>query len=42
VGVENLFDRRYAGSVVINATRSRFFEPGLPRRFTVVVRLQAE
>lgn len=42
VGVENLFDRRYASSVVINATRSRFFEPGLPRRFTVVLRLQAE
>lgn len=36
--VENLFDRRYAGAVVINATRARFFEPGLPRRLSMVVR----
>jgi len=42
LGIENMFDRRYAGSVVINATRSRYFEPGLPRRFTFVMRLQAE
>lgn len=42
VGVENLFDRRYAGSVVINATRARFFEPGLPRRLTFVMRVRAE
>ena len=42
VGIENMFDRRYAGSVVINATRSRFFEPGLPRRLTFVMRIQAE
>ena len=41
VGIENVFDRRYAGSVVINATRSRYFEPGLPRRFTFVMRVQA-
>jgi iron complex outermembrane recepter protein len=32
LSVENLFDRRYASSLVINATRNRFFEPGLPRR----------
>jgi iron complex outermembrane recepter protein len=38
VAVENLFDRRYAGSLVLNATRNRFFEPGLPRRLTVLVR----
>ncbi len=38
IGVENVFDRRYAGSVVINATRSRYFEPGLPRRLTFVMR----
>ena len=42
LGIENMFDRRYAGSVVINATRSRFFEPGLPRRLTFVMRIQAE
>jgi iron complex outermembrane receptor protein len=27
VGVQNLFDRRYVGSVVINAARGRYFEP---------------
>ncbi len=32
VAVENLFDRRYANSLVLNATRNRYFEPGLPRR----------
>ncbi len=42
VGIENVFDRRYAGSVVINATRSRFFEPGLPRRLTFMLRLQGD
>lgn len=41
-GVENIFDRRYASSVVINATRSRYFEPGLPRRLTFVMRVHAE
>ena len=37
VSVENLFDRRYASSLVINATRNRFFEPGLPRRLTFLM-----
>lgn len=32
VGVDNIFDRRFASSVVVNATRGRYFEPGLPRR----------
>jgi iron complex outermembrane receptor protein len=32
VGVDNLFDRRYASAIVANATRGRFFEPGAPRR----------
>lgn len=32
VGVDNVFDRRFASSVVVNATRGRYFEPGLPRR----------
>jgi iron complex outermembrane receptor protein len=41
-GVENLFDRRHAGSVVVNATRGRFFEPGPVRRVTLAVRLAAE
>lgn len=38
-GVENLFDRRYASSVVVNATRSRFYEPGGRRRVYVGLRL---
>lgn len=38
-GVDNLFDRRYAASVVINATRGRFYEPGLPRRLWLAVRI---
>jgi iron complex outermembrane receptor protein len=42
LGVENLFDRRHAGSVVVNATRGRFFEPGPLRRLTLAVRLAAE
>lgn len=37
VSIENLFDRRYASSLVINATRNRFFEPGLPRRLTFLM-----
>jgi iron complex outermembrane receptor protein len=32
IGVDNLFDRRFVTSVVINATRGRYFEPGLRRR----------
>ena len=40
IGVENLFDRRYAGSLVVNATRGRFFEPGLPRRFTMALHIR--
>ena len=39
LAIENLFDRRYASSLVINATRNRFFEPGLPRRVSFVTRL---
>lgn len=42
VGVDNLFDRRFATSVVINATRSRYFEPGLGRRVFVSARLSGQ
>jgi iron complex outermembrane receptor protein len=31
VGVDNVFDRRYAANLVTNATRGRFFEPGAGR-----------
>jgi iron complex outermembrane receptor protein len=40
VSVENAFDRRYASSLVLNATRNRYFEPGLPRRFSFVLRMR--
>lgn len=40
VSLENAFDRRHASSLVINATRNRFFEPGLPRRLTFLTSLQ--
>ncbi len=38
VGIDNVFDRRYASSVVVNATRNRYFEPGLVRRVYLAVR----
>ncbi|MFC3147309.1 TonB-dependent receptor family protein [Piscinibacterium candidicorallinum] len=37
--VDNLTDRRYAGSVIVNEANGRFFEPGLPRRVSGAVRL---
>ena len=37
-GVDNVFDRTYASAVVINATRSRYFEPGVGRRVFVALR----
>lgn len=39
VGIENLFDRRFASSVVVNATRGRYFEPGVSRRVFVALKL---
>jgi iron complex outermembrane receptor protein len=42
LSIENLFDRRYASSLVVNATRNRFFEPGLPRRVSLVVQVRWE
>lgn len=40
VSLENAFDRRHATSLVINATRNRFFEPGLRRRLVFLTSLQ--
>jgi iron complex outermembrane receptor protein len=40
LALENVFDRRYASSLVLNATRNRYFEPGLPRRVSVTVRVR--
>jgi iron complex outermembrane receptor protein len=31
VRLDNVFDRTYAGSVIVNESNRRFFEPGLPR-----------
>lgn len=39
LAVENLTDARYATSVVINATRGRSFEPGLPRRVALLMQV---
>jgi iron complex outermembrane receptor protein len=41
-GIDNIFDRRYAQSVVTNATRERFFEPGLVRRAYVGMTVRAQ
>jgi iron complex outermembrane receptor protein len=38
VGVDNVFDRHYATSVIVNATRNRYFEPGLVRRGYIALR----
>ncbi len=40
-GIDNVFDRRYASSVVVNATRGRSFEPGTTRRAFVGLRVTA-
>jgi iron complex outermembrane recepter protein len=33
--VDNLFDRSYAGSVIVNEGNARYFEPASGRQFTV-------
>lgn len=33
--VDNLFDRRYAGSVIVNEANGRYFEPGAGRGFSL-------
>ena len=38
--VDNLFDRAYVGSVIVNDGNSRFFEPGSPRSGLVSLRWQ--
>ena len=37
--VDNLFGRRYAGSVIVNDGNARYFEPGAPRTALVGMRL---
>lgn len=38
--VDNLFDRRYAGSVIVNDANGRFFEPGTPRSVLLALRVR--
>jgi iron complex outermembrane recepter protein len=33
--VDNLFDRRYAGSVIVNEGNARYFEPAPGRNYTL-------
>lgn len=33
--IDNLFDRRHAGSVIVNEGNGRYFEPGAPRTWTL-------
>jgi iron complex outermembrane recepter protein len=35
--IDNLSDRRHAGSVIVNDGNNRFFEPGLGRTFSAGV-----
>lgn len=37
--VDNLFDRRYAGSVIVNESNGRYFEPGAPRAYLLALRV---
>jgi iron complex outermembrane receptor protein len=37
VRVDNLTDRRYAGSVIVNEGNGRFYEPAPGRTFTLKV-----
>ena len=39
VRVDNLEDKRYAGSVIVNDANGRFFETGAPRAWLVALRL---
>jgi len=41
VRIDNVFDRRYVGSVMVNAARGRFYEPAPQRNFFAGVRAQA-
>mgnify|MGYP000016364002 CR=1 FL=1 len=41
VGIDNLSDRRTVGSVIVNQASGQYFEPGLPRRWMLGMRLVA-
>jgi iron complex outermembrane receptor protein len=37
--VDNVFDRRYAGSVIVNDANGRYFETGTPRAYLLALRI---
>ncbi|HZF80936.1 MAG TPA: TonB-dependent receptor, partial [Rubrivivax sp.] len=37
--VDNVFDRRYAGSVIVNEGNGRVLEPGVPRALMLTVKV---
>jgi iron complex outermembrane receptor protein len=39
VAVQNLFDRHYSGSVVVNAAGGRFYEPAPERTVSIALSL---
>ena len=39
-GIENLGNRRFVGSVIVNQANGAYFEPGLPRHWTVGMQVQ--
>ncbi|GAC1650946.1 MAG: TonB-dependent receptor [Gemmatimonadaceae bacterium] len=41
VGIQNVFDRRYAGAVALNATQGKYFEPAPGRSLYVALSLLA-
>lgn len=41
LGLNNLTNRNYVGSVIVNASSAGYFEPGLPRNWTLGLKLSA-
>ena len=42
VRLDNALDRKYAGSVIVNESNKRYFEPGLPRNWLLALTLSRE
>ncbi|PUE06485.1 hypothetical protein B9Z51_16980, partial [Limnohabitans sp. T6-5] len=38
-GVDNLMDRQYVGSVIVNQATTQYFEPGLPRNWMTGIKV---
>jgi len=41
-GLENLGDKRHVGSVIVNQASGAYFEPGLPRHWTLGLQVQVD